>query len=61
MATLTYQYGSRTVWLDNLDEEPEPNGYDLCGKHAEGLSVPVGWALEDRRTPIIHLRPPIAV
>ena len=59
-ATLTYQYGSRSVWLDNLDEELEPSAYDLCSGHAARLSVPVGWALEDRRTPIIQLRPSIA-
>lgn len=60
-ASLTYHYGSRSVWLDNLDEEREPSAYDLCSGHAERLRVPVGWALEDRRTPIIQLRPAIAV
>lgn len=60
-ATLTYHYGSRTVWLDNLDEEPDPHGYDLCQRHASVVNVPVGWLLEDRRTPIIQLRPPLAV
>lgn len=60
-ATLTYHYGSRTVWLDNLDEEREPSAYDLCMGHAARMRVPVGWALEDRRTPIIQLRPSIAV
>jgi hypothetical protein len=57
---LTYHYGSRTVWLDNLDEEREPSAYDLCASHAARLCVPVGWALDDRRTPIIQLRPSIA-
>jgi hypothetical protein len=61
VATLSYQYATRTVWLDNLDEEPDPAGMDLCARHAERLSVPVGWALDDRRTPIIQLRPSIAV
>ncbi|MEA3078088.1 MAG: hypothetical protein QOF60_2996 [Actinomycetota bacterium] len=56
-ATLTYHYGSRSVWLDNLDEEVEPSAYDLCHRHAARLRVPVGWALDDRRTPIIQLRP----
>ena len=60
-ASLTYHYGSRSVWLDNLDEEPDPSSYDLCAGHAGRLRVPVGWDLEDRRTPIIQLRPPIAV
>ena len=60
-ASLTYRYASRTVWIDNLDEEREPSAYDLCANHAAKLKVPVGWALEDRRTPIIPLRPSIAV
>lgn len=59
-ATLTYNYGSRTVWIDNLDEDTEPNAYDLCANHAESLRVPVGWERDDRRTPIIPLRPSIA-
>jgi hypothetical protein len=23
--------------------------YDLCSDHADALTVPVGWALQDRR------------
>lgn len=60
-ATLTYHYGSRIAWIDNLDEEPDPHGYDLCERHAARVRPPVGWALDDRRTPIIPLRPPLAV
>ena len=48
------------MWLDNLDEEPDPSSYDLCSGHAARLRVPVGWALDDRRTPIIQLRPSLA-
>lgn len=59
-ASLTYHYGSRSVWVDNLDEEREPSAYDLCAGHAARLRVPVGWQLEDRRTPIIQIRPSIA-
>ena len=60
-ATATYSYGSRTVWMDNLDEELDPHSYDLCERHAARLNVAVGWALDDRRTPIIPLRPSLAV
>lgn len=60
-ATLMYHYGTRIVWIDNLDEDIDPNAYDLCGRHAQRVTVPVGWVLEDRRTPIIQLRPSIAV
>lgn len=50
-ATLTYQYGRSLVWLDDLTAERDPHGYDLCRRHAERLSVPNGWRLEDRRPP----------
>lgn len=48
-ATLTYDYGSRTAWLERLNEEAHPMRYDLCGVHADGMRVPQGWALQDRR------------
>jgi len=53
--TLTYQYGRAQVWLDDLTDEREPHGYDLCERHSARLSVPNGWRLEDRRR--IGLRP----
>ena len=48
-ATLTYEYGSRTAWLDRLSAESHPMTHDLCERHADGLSVPKGWRLDDRR------------
>jgi len=59
-ASLTYDYASRTVWLDHPGDGPE-GGWGMCAAHAETLTVPVGWALTDRRRPIIPLRPQIAV
>ena len=50
--TLTYNYGRQQVWIDALLPEREPDVYDLCERHADRLSVPHGWHLEDRR----HLR-----
>jgi hypothetical protein len=50
-ATLAYQYATSTVWLDPVAAEADPSTYDLCRRHAEGLSVPRGWTLEDRRGP----------
>lgn len=47
--TLTYHYGRSQVWLDDLAPERDPHAYDLCGRHAERLSVPSGWYLDDRR------------
>ena len=52
-ATLTYNYGRRIAWLDDLDE-PEPAGHDLCAAHADRLRVPLGWAREDRRAPAVR-------
>lgn len=61
-ATMTYDYASRTVWLDNPGSEPDPHAaWGLCLAHADTLRVPVGWARDDRRTPIIPLRRAIAV
>ena len=57
-ATMTYDYASRTVWLDHPGDEPDPAAaWGLCVTHADTLRVPVGWAIDDRRTPIIALRP----
>lgn len=61
-AIMTYDYASRTVWLHSPGDEPDPTAaWGLCPAHSDRLNVPVGWALEDRRTPIIQLRPQIAV
>ena len=49
VATLTYDYGARTGWLDALTAERHPMAYDLCPAHAGALTVPRGWRLEDRR------------
>jgi hypothetical protein len=60
MATLTYDYSTRTVWLRELDLEPGAPGNALCATHADRLRVPQGWALDDRRTPIIPIRSQLA-
>lgn len=71
IATLTYDYATSTVWLRELTDHKEAHGSDLCQTHADRLRVPVGWALDDRRTPVpsygsspiahLELRPPLAV
>lgn len=48
-ATLTYDYSGGTAWMDKLAPEPHPMSHDLCTGHADRLSVPRGWRLEDRR------------
>ncbi len=42
-ATLTYVYSDQTAVLGPLATFAEPHAYDLCGYHAERLSVPRGW------------------
>ncbi len=56
--TLTYHYGRSHVWLDDLSRDRDPHAYDLCDRHADRLSVPSGWSLDDRRA--LHM-PLIAV
>lgn len=48
--TLSYHYGQSQVWIDHLSPEREPHMYDMCDRHAERLSVPRGWHLDDRRS-----------
>jgi hypothetical protein len=52
-ATLSYQYASRTVWLDDVVPEADPSTYDLCRRHAGAMTVPKGWHLDDRRGPAV--------
>jgi NH3-dependent NAD+ synthetase len=54
VSTLTYDYGQSHAWLDVLTVERDPHTYDMCARHAERLSVPSGWHLDDRR-PSRHL------
>jgi len=49
-ASLSYRYVDRLAWLDDLAADTEPSTHDLCTAHADGLRVPVGWTLEDRRS-----------
>jgi hypothetical protein len=47
---MTYDYGRRTAWVDDLTEVASPAGYDLCAPHAGSFSVPQGWTRSERRT-----------
>lgn len=40
---MTYAFASSTAVLGPLSREVEPNSYDLCARHAERTSAPVGW------------------
>ena len=41
--TLTYVYRDSTAVLGPLASYVEPHCYDLCGAHADRLTVPRGW------------------
>ncbi|SDD97391.1 DUF3499 domain-containing protein [Auraticoccus monumenti] len=43
VATMTYVYADSTAVLGPLALRAEPGAYDLCSRHAQGLSVPLGW------------------
>jgi hypothetical protein len=53
VVTLTYEYRRSQVWLDHLAVDRDPHAYDLCRRHADDLSVPLGWHLADRRHPVV--------
>lgn len=60
MATLAYDYAGQSVWVDPLSEESHPMTHDMCGRHADSLSVPNGWSLHDRRADAVVMHVPIA-
>jgi hypothetical protein len=41
--TLTFDYADALAVLGPLAFRREPNGYDLCARHAERTSAPRGW------------------
>ncbi|HEX7277389.1 MAG TPA: DUF3499 family protein [Acidimicrobiales bacterium] len=47
-ATLSFQYATSTVWLDDVGAK-EPHTIDLCARHADRLAPPKGWTGHDRR------------
>ena len=54
-ATLGYDYGERAAWLVDITDQPHPATYELCHRHADGLNVPMGWALHDQRRIVMPL------
>jgi hypothetical protein len=48
VATFTFDSEARTVWLDTPHEGNARAG-ELCSRHAQALTPPRGWSLEDRR------------
>lgn len=56
--SLEFHYATSTVWIDHLEDEREPNVYELCAKHWQRFAPPSGWSLHDRRRsevlPFVH-------
>ena len=48
-ASLSFDYEARAAWLIDA-AQPHPATYLLCQRHADALSVPIGWTLHDNRT-----------
>jgi uncharacterized protein DUF3499 len=49
VATCTFNYPERQVWIGPLTFDPQPGSYDLCAHHADGFIAPVGWEITDLR------------
>ncbi|WP_255416242.1 DUF3499 domain-containing protein [Tessaracoccus sp. OH4464_COT-324] len=45
VATMTFAYADSTAVLGPLATDREPGAYDLCARHAESISVPMGWEM----------------
>lgn len=59
VASLSYRYATRQVWVLDLTGELDPSCYDLCPHHADTLTVPNGWEFVDERTrPAPIVEPP---
>ncbi|MBG6123149.1 DUF3499 domain-containing protein [Corynebacterium aquatimens] len=44
-STLVYAYSESTAIVGPLTAVPEPHAWDLCQRHSENISAPVGWDL----------------
>ncbi len=50
---MSFDYQQRAVWLDDLQEAPEPGAaYAFCATHGDRMTPPLGWTLLDRRRTI---------
>ena len=58
-ATLTYDYGGQSVFLEHLNPEAHPMRYDLCTDHADASAGPaVGGSSRTSGTPLRATRSP---
>ena len=45
IATLTYAYSESTAVVGPLAAASEPHSWDLCDRHAQSITAPLGWEL----------------
>ena len=45
MATLVYAYAESTAVVGPLAPDTNPHAWDLCEKHSEHITAPVGWEM----------------
>jgi hypothetical protein len=50
VVTISLLYAERSVVLDDLLVERDPNLLDLCDEHVSRMTPPVGWVVRDHRT-----------
>lgn len=43
ISTFTYVYADSMAVLGPLSQNAEPHSYDLCERHSDRLSAPIGW------------------
>jgi len=50
--TMGLRYEDREVLLADLLGEEDPNLLDLCARHADRLTLPIGWRIRDERSAV---------
>lgn len=51
IATCSFNYQQRQLWLTPLHDLREPGSIELCAEHVGRFVPPLGWALDDLRSP----------
>ena len=51
-ALMRFEYAGARIWLDDFDASTDVSAYPFCDRHASSMTPPVGWSLDDRRSPM---------
>lgn len=54
-ALMRFEYAGARIWIDDLEDGTDRSAYPFCDRHAASMSPPVGWSLDDRRSPMLSL------